>query len=429
MTEPRDSYSPERRTALLFTGTGADGAYHAGALRALQEAGVKIDIVGGRGIGALAAVLAAVDGGAQLWEPAASGAAARWPTLYRWRWPFRVLRLARRSALVVVLAVPAAVILLGPGRLSGRAACSAWRASMPARRFVQSFLGRSAAAFCAGRAADLDSAAATALLSRRRVLRARRRRLAGVVARAAASAQRPAAARGRCSARRSMPAWRSTTRPKRLWRLLKGGAAHQDAGAAGPEPALRGAAGREPRPAGLPRAAARRPRPRRAPRPGVRPGARAVSQDAVPAAGRRVVAPRRGARPVERHAGVHRRRAGGGAEPARASATAARPVCARLVLARRNASAHRPAGHASAGCSKRRRPPARSRCRDRRAAPEPPGPHELRPPRLDGLGRVGEQLASAEAAALRRRGPPPAPPLPGRVPDSPGAQPDPRRSI
>ena len=68
MTEPRDSYSPERRTALLFTGTGADGAYHAGAMRALQEAGVKIDVVGGRGIGAMAAVLGAVDGGAQLWD-------------------------------------------------------------------------------------------------------------------------------------------------------------------------------------------------------------------------------------------------------------------------------------------------------------------------------------------------------------------------
>ena len=34
------------------------------------------------------------------------------------------------------------------------------------------------------------------------------------------------------------------------------------------------------------------------------------------------------------------------------------------------------------------------------SSPEPPGPHELRPPRLDGLGRVGEQIASAEAAAL-----------------------------
>jgi hypothetical protein len=34
------------------------------------------------------------------------------------------------------------------------------------------------------------------------------------------------------------------------------------------------------------------------------------------------------------------------------------------------------------------------------AAAEPPGPHELRPPRLDGLGRVGEQIASAETAAV-----------------------------
>ena len=37
-------YSPSRRTALVLTGTGAHGAYHAGVLRALQEAGVKIDV-------------------------------------------------------------------------------------------------------------------------------------------------------------------------------------------------------------------------------------------------------------------------------------------------------------------------------------------------------------------------------------------------
>jgi hypothetical protein len=35
------------------------------------------------------------------------------------------------------------------------------------------------------------------------------------------------------------------------------------------------------------------------------------------------------------------------------------------------------------------------------AAAEPPGPHELRPTRLDGLGRIGESLAAEEAAALR----------------------------
>jgi len=61
-------YSPSRRTALVFSGTGAHGAYHAGVLRALQEAGVKIDVVAGHGIGAAAAMLAAIDGGSRLWE-------------------------------------------------------------------------------------------------------------------------------------------------------------------------------------------------------------------------------------------------------------------------------------------------------------------------------------------------------------------------
>lgn len=62
-------YSPARRTALVLCGTGAHGAYHAGVLRALQEAGVKIDVVAGQGVGAAGAVLAAIDGGARLWEP------------------------------------------------------------------------------------------------------------------------------------------------------------------------------------------------------------------------------------------------------------------------------------------------------------------------------------------------------------------------
>jgi hypothetical protein len=111
VTESRDSYSPERRTALLFTGTGADGAYHAGAMRALQEAGVKIDIVGGRGIGAVSAVLAAVDGSAQLWEDGGFWRSAHVADFYRWRWPFRALRYLA-IGLIAVLAIPAAVLML-----------------------------------------------------------------------------------------------------------------------------------------------------------------------------------------------------------------------------------------------------------------------------------------------------------------------------
>jgi hypothetical protein len=88
-----DSYSPDRRTALILTGTGADGVYHAGVLRALHEAGIKLDVVGGRGIGVVGAVLTAVDGGARLWDAKGLWRSATVPQLYRWRWPLRVVLL------------------------------------------------------------------------------------------------------------------------------------------------------------------------------------------------------------------------------------------------------------------------------------------------------------------------------------------------
>ena len=77
-------YSPERRTALVLCGTGAHGAYHAGALRALQEAGVKIDIVSGQGIGAGAAALAAIGGSARVWEESGVWRSPRVRSLYSW---------------------------------------------------------------------------------------------------------------------------------------------------------------------------------------------------------------------------------------------------------------------------------------------------------------------------------------------------------
>src|SRR5260370_29525097 len=54
------AYAPQLRTALVLTGTGTAGAYHAGVLRALHEAGVKIDIVAGRGVGVIGALFSAV---------------------------------------------------------------------------------------------------------------------------------------------------------------------------------------------------------------------------------------------------------------------------------------------------------------------------------------------------------------------------------
>ena len=60
-------YSPKRRTAVVFSGSGTSGAYHAGVLRALDESGVKVDVVVGSGIGALSAAFWAVDGGGRLY--------------------------------------------------------------------------------------------------------------------------------------------------------------------------------------------------------------------------------------------------------------------------------------------------------------------------------------------------------------------------
>ena len=70
-------YSPERRTAVVFAGTGAHGAYHAGVLRALEEAGVKLDLCAGHGVGAANAALAAIGGQANLWDAAGVWRAVR----------------------------------------------------------------------------------------------------------------------------------------------------------------------------------------------------------------------------------------------------------------------------------------------------------------------------------------------------------------
>jgi hypothetical protein len=107
-----EPYSPDRRTALLFCGTGAHGAYHAGVLRALQEAGVKIDVVAGQGIGAATAALAAIDGGARLWDPDGLWRGPRAGNLYPWKWPVRVAAWLLLP-LVAALVSPALFVLLG----------------------------------------------------------------------------------------------------------------------------------------------------------------------------------------------------------------------------------------------------------------------------------------------------------------------------
>ncbi len=105
VAESSHRYIPQLRTALVLTGTGTAGAYHAGVIRALSEAGVKIDLVAGRGIGAVGALFAAVDGGARLWDDSGRWRGAGVRKLYRWR---RSLRIATwlLAAILAALALP-----------------------------------------------------------------------------------------------------------------------------------------------------------------------------------------------------------------------------------------------------------------------------------------------------------------------------------
>jgi hypothetical protein len=104
-------YSPKRRTALVFTGSGTSGAYHAGVLRALDESGVKIDLVVGSGVGTIAAAYAAVDGGAKLYGPGGFWDRVRWRSLFRLR-PAAVLVVALSAASLIVFLLPVVLALL-----------------------------------------------------------------------------------------------------------------------------------------------------------------------------------------------------------------------------------------------------------------------------------------------------------------------------
>jgi hypothetical protein len=141
-------YSPERRTALVLCGTGAHGAYHAGVLRALHEAGVKIDLVCGRGIGAVGAVLMAVDGASRLWDARGLWRSPAVGSLYRWRWPIRAVFILLGALAGVLLSpllfVALAAVAYPVGLLLGMLGLESGAA------FMQRYVGLVSAAFGPG---------------------------------------------------------------------------------------------------------------------------------------------------------------------------------------------------------------------------------------------------------------------------------------
>jgi hypothetical protein len=108
---PDRLYSTRLRTALILTGSGTAGAYQAGVLRALHEAGIRIDLVAGRGVGAVGAMFAAMDGSARLWDEKGLWRSASAGQFYRWRPALRIAGWAATVALAV-LALPLALLLI-----------------------------------------------------------------------------------------------------------------------------------------------------------------------------------------------------------------------------------------------------------------------------------------------------------------------------
>ena len=104
-------YSPKRRTALVFTGSGTTGAYHAGVLKALDESGVKIDLVVGSGVGTVAAAYAAVMGGPRLYGADGFWSDTAWSSFYRVR-PALRLALLLLGLSFVIFALPLVAGLL-----------------------------------------------------------------------------------------------------------------------------------------------------------------------------------------------------------------------------------------------------------------------------------------------------------------------------
>jgi len=108
----RVAYSPDLRTAVVLSGTGADGAYHAGVLRALQEAGLRVDVLAGHGVGTVGALFAGIDGAARLWGPNGLWRRKAIAGLYPWRGSLRALGWGLAAA-ALVLTVPLVVLAFG----------------------------------------------------------------------------------------------------------------------------------------------------------------------------------------------------------------------------------------------------------------------------------------------------------------------------
>jgi hypothetical protein len=95
----------------VLAGSGTAGAYHAGVVRALDEVGVRIDLVVGSGIGTVAAALSAVSAAARLVGAGGFWEGVGFAALYRLR-PAVATAVALLTASFGVFLLPIALALL-----------------------------------------------------------------------------------------------------------------------------------------------------------------------------------------------------------------------------------------------------------------------------------------------------------------------------
>ena len=257
-----------QRPPSCWPGPGPPGAYHAGVLRALHEAGIKIDLVAGRGVGRhrrdvrgdgrRGAALGrqrrlAPAGGAEVLPLAASAAHRRLGAGRRGRHPGLPIALLLVAMAIALAGMLLTFIGLESAGTAANAAYSRWIETLFAPRRVPTYVPRLAvlAALVAGG-------------------RGCRRHRACPPSRTAAKRRSGHGLAGRLVGGPLSPA---TLLDALLRGALEPDSRRRAAGVAAAgraRPPLRRARRGEPRPAGIPRAARRRPRHGRAARPRLR---------------------------------------------------------------------------------------------------------------------------------------------------------------
>lgn len=101
---PSAHFSPRRRTAVVLAGEGTQAAYLAGVMRALDAAGVRIDVVLGKGAGALVAAFSAFHAEEKIYGKGGLLDAVEGERPFRIAWLYRAAAVCLGASFAIFLA-------------------------------------------------------------------------------------------------------------------------------------------------------------------------------------------------------------------------------------------------------------------------------------------------------------------------------------